>query len=253
MRSRSPLALAGALIILLLAVVGFAAFSTTPIETSQTADGVVLPPTATGRIAGAVMASRLGPGVAEGETSTPAPEAPAPAPTVRIDGSPDVETVTTTEATTTTTIVTTTTTEAPVVTTTTTEPPPTTTTTTEPPPATTTTTEPPPTTTTEPPPAEPLPEGAEQWRSLVTAYWPAELVDDALAVIWCESRGDPDALNPASGAAGLFQFLPSTWDSASASAGWSGADVFDPEANIAVAYWLYAAYDEPWQQWNCSP
>ncbi len=69
----------------------------------------------------------------------------------------------------------------------------------------------------------------------------------------CESGGDPNALNPASGAAGLFQFIPGTWESASASAGWEGADVFDPEANIAVAYWLYASTSPPWQQWSYKP
>ena len=32
-------------------------------------------------------------------------------------------------------------------------------------------------------------------------------------VVWRESRGDPKAVNPSSGAGGLFQFLPSTWAS----------------------------------------
>ena len=252
MRSRSPLALAGALIILLLAVVGFAAFSTTPVETSQTTDGVVLPPTVSGRIAGAVVASELAPGAAT-IADADADDVATPSPLSVEDTAATTTTLastTTSEAPTTTT----TTTEAPAETAaapTTTAPPTTTTTTTTaaPPPSTTTTNAPPP----EDPPADPLPEGAEQWRSLVEAYWPAEIVDDALSVLWCESRGDPDAVNPASGASGLFQFLPSTWGSASVSAGWAGADVFDPEANIAVAAWLYAAYDEPWQQWNCQP
>ena len=76
------------------------------------------------------------------------------------------------------------------------------------------------------------------WRALVEEYWPAGQVDDALSVMECESKGDPNAYNEASGASGLFQFLPGTWTSASVSAGWAGADVFYGEANIAVAAWL---------------
>lgn len=250
MRSRSPLALVGAIITLLLVVVGFAAFSTTPIETTQTPDGVVLPPTASGRIAGAVLASDLASGAAAPlkDEASPRPSEPESATAGGLEEQADLSTTTTAATSTTTT-----TTDAPVAETagptTTTLPPTTTTTTTTAPPATTTTT-----TAPDPdPPAEPLPNDAEQWRPLVEAYWPADLVDDALAVLFCESRGDPDALNPASGAGGLFQFLPSTWESASVSAGWPDADVFDPEANIAVAAWLYAAYDEPWAQWNCRP
>ncbi len=84
-------------------------------------------------------------------------------------------------------------------------------------------------------------------------YWPASLVDGALAVMDCESGGDPNAYNPASGASGLFQFLPETWESASAGAGWDGADVFDGEANIAVAAWLSDTSSSPWAPWNCQP
>ena len=72
-------------------------------------------------------------------------------------------------------------------------------------------------------------------------------------MIDCESAGDPNALNPSTQAAGLFQFLPGTWATASAGAGWDGADVFSPAANIAVAYWLYANTSPPWQQWSCKP
>lgn len=259
MRHRSPLAFAGVLIILLLAVMGFAAFSTQPVETTQTAGGVVLPPTASGRIAGSVIGAQLATSVTpvptEAPDATPAPQqvesqqqvAPQSNETTTTPAPP------TSAAPTTTTTAPTTTTSAPTTTTppTTTTAPPTTTTTTTPPTTTTT----PPTTTTAPPEAAPIdhPPEVEQWRSLVAAYWPAELVDEALSVIDCESNGDPDAVNSSSGASGLFQFLPSTWESASPQAGWDGADVFDPEANVATAYWLYSQFEEPWQQWNCKP
>ncbi|MBA2338153.1 MAG: lytic transglycosylase domain-containing protein, partial [Acidimicrobiia bacterium] len=116
-----------------------------------------------------------------------------------------------------------------------------------PPPPTTTTTQAPP-----PPPSEHSPE-TEAWRPVVEQYWPSGLVEDALSVMDCESGGDPNAYNPVSGASGLYQFLPSTWDTSSVSAGWAGADVFDGEANIAVAAWLSAASTSPWDQWSCKP
>lgn len=247
MRSRSPLAFAGVLIILLLAVLGFAAFSAVPVETTSTPDGVVLPPTVSGRIAASSLAARI----AVTGTDDEAP-ATTVAPPVIAEQPPE----TTTSAPTVTEAAAPTTTTAPPATT---EPPPATA---EPPPATTapptTTTTAAPTSTTAPPattapPPAPPPDGVAVWRPLVETYFTPDLVDGALVVIDCESGGDPNAYNPASGAAGLFQFLPETWQSASAAAGWAGASVFDPEANIAVAAWLVAGSSPPWSQWSCQP
>ena len=68
--------------------------------------------------------------------------------------------------------------------------------------------------------------GVEQWRPLVTsifARWgltqqkcgPAGClgphVDDALTIMWCESRGVPFAVNPSSSTTGLFQHRPTFW------------------------------------------
>ncbi|MDH4119952.1 MAG: transglycosylase SLT domain-containing protein [Acidimicrobiia bacterium] len=113
------------------------------------------------------------------------------------------------------------------------------------------------TTTTKPPgPPPTLKPQVERWRSLVAAYFPAGLVDEALQIIQCESLGDPDAVNPYSGAAGLFQFIPGTWAVASVEAGVGDASVFDPEANIAAAAWLSGYYQangrSPWAPWACS-
>jgi peptidoglycan hydrolase CwlO-like protein len=143
-------------------------------------------------------------------------------------------------------------------------PPSSTTTTTEPPtsdaPATTAPDQPQPTTTTTapPPPADPpsiTPE-VERWRPLVVAHFPTSLVDEALLIMQCESLGDPDAVNPYSGASGLFQFLPGTWAVASVGAGYAEASVFDPEANVASAAWLAGYYQangsSPWKPWACS-
>ena len=78
----------------------------------------------------------------------------------------------------------------------------------------------------------------ERWRPLVTIHFPSDRVDWALRIIECESHGEPNAKNPRSSASGLFQHLASLWDERAAAAGWAGADVFDPQANIAVAAWL---------------
>lgn len=124
----------------------------------------------------------------------------------------------------------------------------------------TTTTSPPPTTTTAPPApliGGPFRPEVERWRGLVAAYFPAERVDEALAVLGCESNGDPNAYNPYSGASGLFQFLPATWATVSPSAGFSESSVFDPEANIGTAAWLSSYYESrgasPWSPWTCRP
>lgn len=118
-----------------------------------------------------------------------------------------------------------------------------------------------PTTTTtlpEPPPGDSdFPAAVERWRPLVSAYFPGGRVNEALSVIKCESLGDPDAYNPYSGASGLFQFIPSTWATVSASAGFSGTSPFDAEANIASAAWLTNYYSNlgrsPWSAWACRP
>ncbi|MFZ0015609.1 MAG: transglycosylase SLT domain-containing protein [Acidimicrobiia bacterium] len=99
------------------------------------------------------------------------------------------------------------------------------------------------------------PPAVEQWRGLVSAYFPANRVEEALAIIDCESNGDPNAVNPYSGAAGLFQFLPSTWASTAPNAGFSGASATDPEANIGSAAWLANRYQQLgkyyWSPWSC--
>ena len=78
----------------------------------------------------------------------------------------------------------------------------------------------------------------ERWRPIVAAYFPSDRVDWALRIMECESHGDPDAKNPTSTASGLFQHLASLWQERTIAAGWEGADIFDPFANIAMAAWL---------------
>lgn len=52
----------------------------------------------------------------------------------------------------------------------------------------------------------------------------------------CESGLNRFARNPASAASGLFQFLPSTWNTTP----YAGFSVFDPFANSLAAGWMHA-------------
>ena len=54
--------------------------------------------------------------------------------------------------------------------------------------------------------------GVEQWRGLVEQYFTPGDVNTALCVMAGESGGNPGADNPRSSAAGLWQFLKSTWN-----------------------------------------
>ena len=102
---------------------------------------------------------------------------------------------------------------------------------------------------------EPLPTAdlwdgtVEYWRPLVELYWPLEDVAWAMAIMDCESGGDPYAKNPHSSASGLFQQLGRYWPDRAREAGWPGASVFDPEANIAVSAWLYSWGGK--SHWEC--
>ena len=129
-------------------------------------------------------------------------------------------------------------------------------TTTKAPATTTTTTTDAPTTTTKPP-IDGGRRDVEEWRYLVEQYFLPELVEEALVVMRCESHGNPLAENGRSGAAGLMQFIPSTWSWASKKAGWAGASAFDPEANVASAAWLtersMSGGKDAWSHWSCKP
>ncbi len=82
----------------------------------------------------------------------------------------------------------------------------------------------------------------ESWRGLVSLHFPAEQVNHALCIMNHESKGNPNAHNPKSSAAGLFQFLRGTWDGVPTSISGGSYDsgaVHNPEANIAAAAWLW--------------
>ena len=104
---------------------------------------------------------------------------------------------------------------------------------------TTTTTAPPPTTTTTVAPDQMPVTTTTQPVGTLTGLPPF-----LACVAWRESRDTPTAVNPSSGAGGLFQFLPSTWSAL----GYSGLPENAPVATqIAAAEQLYAEQGPaPW-------
>jgi peptidoglycan hydrolase CwlO-like protein len=106
-----------------------------------------------------------------------------------------------------------------------------------------------PTPTPTPPPTPP-PSG-ESVQALITQYFTSlgsGMVQKALCVAGLESGFNPNAVNPESGAAGVFQFIPSVWPLVSQAAGWGGASVFDAQANVAVAAWEVGQFG--WSMWS---
>lgn len=96
-----------------------------------------------------------------------------------------------------------------------------------------------------------FPPEVERWRGQVTQHF-GMATPEALSVMECESGGNPTAKNALSGASGLFQHLPRYWQDRSNRAGVPGANIFDPEANIRVAAWLYRQTNT-WKHWECKP
>ena len=82
------------------------------------------------------------------------------------------------------------------------------------------------------------PPATGDWLPLLSQYnWP---VNEAYAVMMCESGGNANAVNP-SGAVGLFQIHP------------YNAANFDPATNVARAYAKYldgVSRGNPWWHWN---
>jgi uncharacterized protein YabE (DUF348 family) len=95
-----------------------------------------------------------------------------------------------------------------------------------------------------------IPPGSSEIETIIRDAAAAHGADaeQLLRVAYCESRFNPGAYN-ASGASGLFQFMPRTWAANSVRAGYAGASAFDPVASANVAAWMFVrgqAY-----QWVC--
>lgn len=94
--------------------------------------------------------------------------------------------------------------------------------------------------------------GVEPWRDLVSQYFEPGDVDAALCVMRGESNGNPGADNPRSSAAGLWQFLRSTWNEMVprevTGGSYDSGAVYDPVASTRAAAWLW--YNVGPSQWN---
>ena len=90
-----------------------------------------------------------------------------------------------------------------------------------------------------------------QIRSLVETFFRPEDVSRAIRIAWCEYSFNPENVNPVTGASGLFQHAPDTWAARSSAAGYAGADILDPEANVAVAAWKLYNVPGGWSHWQC--
>jgi hypothetical protein len=95
------------------------------------------------------------------------------------------------------------------------------------------------------------PDSVEQWRPLLAGHLPPEQVETGLCVINGESRGDPAAKNKSSSAAGMWQFLKSTWDKMVhphlGGLTYDEGGPYNPELATLYAAWLWEA--EGWTQW----
>jgi len=92
-------------------------------------------------------------------------------------------------------------------------------------------------------------------RDLIEEYFLPEDYEWAYRITFCESSAQPDdtysdSRHLSSGASGWFQHLPKFWDERSVKAGFEGYDIFNPEANVGVASWLFYKGGGP-RHWVC--
>ena len=97
---------------------------------------------------------------------------------------------------------------------------------------------------------QPLSYEPEDWSFLVSDYWQGADFDRAMSIMACESGGNPNAVSPTNDH-GLFQHNAiSNPGQRFEAMGYTWADRYDPEANIAAAWWLWS--QSGWQPWTCS-
>ncbi len=89
---------------------------------------------------------------------------------------------------------------------------------------------------------------------LIAVYFPAEWRSWALRVSKCESGWLTNAKNPRSTAAGLFQFLRSTWDWVSENTGtpdYDSGGVWEVHHQMVNAAWLVDPANGGPSHWVC--
>ncbi len=88
-----------------------------------------------------------------------------------------------------------------------------------------------------------------QVKRIINEVFGARYASAARSVAYCESRFDPKAHNRSSGAAGVFQFLLSTWRTTSQ----KHHSRFNARANILAAYEVFVRDGHSWREWQCQP
>ena len=78
---------------------------------------------------------------------------------------------------------------------------------------------------------------------------PAAFATGAVAVAWCESRWNPEAVNPTSGATGLFQLMP-IHEKRVRRMGFQWSDMLRGEPNVRVAIAIWS--EQSWRPWACA-
>ena len=95
-------------------------------------------------------------------------------------------------------------------------------------------------------------EYVSQWEDLISEYFEEEDIPKALKIIYCESRGKPNAVGINTNGTkdvGLWQFNDDTW-------AWLKDKLkitsprTNPRVSTAVASWL--VYNDGWYHWNSS-
>lgn len=84
----------------------------------------------------------------------------------------------------------------------------------------------------------------ERWAPLVASYFRPEDVERVMCLMELESRGDPGAVNPTSGATGLMQVMP-FW---ARRFGHTRSELKDPLVNLDISAWILERHG--WTSWN---
>lgn len=84
----------------------------------------------------------------------------------------------------------------------------------------------------------------ERWAPLVASYFRPQDVERVLCLMEFESRGDPRAVNPTSGATGLMQVMP-FW---ARRFGHTRSDLKDPLVNLDISAWILDHHG--WTSWS---
>ena len=95
-------------------------------------------------------------------------------------------------------------------------------------------------------------EYVSQWENLISEYFEEEDIPKALKIIYCESRGKPNAVGINTNGTkdvGLWQFNDDTWAWLKGKLNITSPRT-NPKVSTAVASWLI--YNDGWYHWNSS-